>query len=103
MSAFKNANCQVFSNDSTTIIPFSISCSSCKNCLLSQFNPATPDHEYCSIKFSEVASVSAFTLFVNNGGLRIPSESVYLVVEYAEKEFKACVCKDGNQITREAN
>ena len=165
----KNANCQVFSNDSTTIIPFfhsrkhkaplnepisaddsqqesdnsqqeesmleenflctqlntpttseflsnilfyisgfvvsklvkKISCSSCKNCLLSQFNPATPDHEYCSVKFSEVASASAFTLFINNGGLRIPSESVYLVVEYAEKEFKACVCKDGNQITRE--
>ena len=169
VSVSKNANCQVFSNDSTTIIPFfhsrkhkaplnepisaddsqqesdnlqqeesmleenflctqlntpttseflsnilfyisgfvvsklvkKISCSSCKNCLLSQFNPATPDHEYCSIKFSEVASASAFTLFVNNGGLRIPSESVYLVVEYAEKEFKACVCKDGNQITRE--
>ena len=78
-----------------------ISCSSCKDCLLSQFNPATPDHDYCSMKFSEVASASAFTLFVNNGGLRIPSESAYLVVEYAEKEFKSSVCKDGKQITRE--
>ena len=79
-----------------------ISCSSCKDCLLSQFNPATPDHDYCSMKFSEVASASAFTLFVNNGGLRIPSESAYLVVEYAEKEFKSSVCKDGKQITRES-
>ena len=75
-----------------------ISCSSWKNCLLSQFNPATSDHGYCSVKFSQVAS--AFTLFVNNGGLRIPSELVYLVVEYAEKEFKASVCKDCYQITR---
>lgn len=47
------------------------------------------------------ASASAFTLFVNNGGLRIPSQSAYSVVEYAEKEFKASVCKDGHQITRE--
>ena len=177
VSASKNANCQVFSNDSTTIIPVfhsrkhkaplnapipaddsqqesdcaqqesddlqqeenmleenffctqlntpttseflsnilfyisgfvvsklvkKISCLSCKNCLLSQFNPPTPDHDYCSVKFSEVASASAFTLFVNKGGLRIPSESVYLVVEYTEKEFKASVCKDGKQITRES-
>ena len=78
-----------------------ISCSSCKKCLLSQFNPASPDHDYCSMKYSEVASASAFTLFVNNGGLRIPSESVYLAVEYAQKEFKASVCKDGKEITRE--
>ena len=57
-----------------------------------QFNPASPDHDYCSMKYSEVVSASAFTLFVNNGGLRIPSESVYLVVEYAEKEFKKSKC-----------
>ena len=124
MSACKNANCEEFFNDTTTIIPFfharkhkaplnepiladnsqqesdnpeqeesmleenffctqlntknnirvsfrysflyngfvvsklvkKISCSSCKKCLLLQFNPATPDHDYCSMKYSEVAS-----------------------------------------------
>ncbi len=48
-----------------------LSCASCKNCLLSHFTPAAPDHDYCSMKYSEVASASAFTLYVNNGGLRI--------------------------------
>lgn len=72
-----------------------------RGAFLSQFTPATPDHDYCAIKYSEIASASAFTLFVNNGGLRIPSQSEHSVVEYAEKEFKASVCKDGHQITRE--
>ncbi len=160
VSASKNANCQIFSNEPTTIIPFfhtrkhkaplkeysssnsnqysstleedylskqlnapitseflsnilfyisgfivsklvhKLSCASCGNCLLSHFTPATPDHDYCSMKYSEVASASAFTLYVNNGGLRIPSQSVYSVVEYSEKVFKTHVC-NGDKITRE--
>ncbi len=52
------------------------------------------------MKYSEVASASAFTLYVNNGGLRIPSQSVYSVVEYSEKVFKTHVC-NGDKITRE--
>ena len=51
------------------------------------------------MKYNEVASASAFTLFVNNGGLRVPSQSVYSVVEYTEKVFKANVCQQGQKIT----
>ena len=58
-----------------------LSCESCKTCLLSQVNPATPDHNYNAMNYNEAAS--AFTLFVNNGGLRIPSQSVYKIVEFA--------------------
>ena len=54
------------------------------------------------MKYNEVASASAFTLFVNNGGLRVPSQSVYSVVEYAEKLFKANVCQQGQKITAES-
>jgi Tfp pilus assembly protein PilZ len=53
------------------------------------------------MKYSDVAATSsAFTSFVNNGGLRIPSQSVYTVIEYAERVFKSNVCKEGHQITR---
>ena len=48
-----------------------IKCSSC-SCLLSSFSPPTPDHDNCSMKYNEVSTASAFTLFVNNGGLGIP-------------------------------
>ena len=54
------------------------------------------------MRYSEATSASAFTLLVNNGGLRIPSQSVYTVIELAEKIFKAKVCKDGFQISRES-
>ena len=79
-----------------------LTCLSCKKCLLSQFTSTVPDHDYCAMNYSDVTSASAFTVFVNNGGLKIPSRSVYLVVEYAEKVFKCRVCKDGDQISREA-
>ena len=80
-----------------------LSCESCKTCLLCQLNPATPDHNYNAMNYNEVASASAFTLFVNNGGLRIPSQSVYKIIEFAEKIFKAKVCKEGTQISTESN
>ena len=37
------------------------------------------------MNYCDVISASVFTVFVNNGGLKIPSRSVYLVVQYAEK------------------
>ena len=37
------------------------------------------------MNYCDLTTASAFTVFVNNGGLTIPSRSVYLVVEYAEK------------------
>lgn len=157
VSASKNANCQTFTNDSTTIIPFfhtkkhnapltettpsenssqaipeflstqlinptseflsnvlfyisgfivskllnKLTCPSCKRCLLSQFTTTVPEHDYCAMNYCDVTSASTFTVFVNNGGLAIPSRSVYLVVEYAEKVFKCKVCKDGDQISSE--
>ena len=53
------------------------------------------------MNYNEAAPASAFTLFVNNGGLRILSQSVYKIVEFAEKIFKAKVCK-GLQISTES-
>ncbi len=78
-----------------------LSCSSCKTSLLAQFTTTTPDHDYCALNYSEDAPASAFTLFVNNGGLQIPSDSVYAIVEYAEKVFKANVCNNDHKITRQ--
>ena len=54
------------------------------------------------MNYCDVTSASMFKVFVNNGGLTIPSRSIYLVVEYAEKIFKCKVGKDGDQISREA-
>jgi hypothetical protein len=70
-----------------------LSCSSCKCCLVSHFPIPTPDHDYCAMKYSEVAS--AFTLFVNNGGFHLNicwfhfNLLFHTVVEVAEKVFKA--------------
>ena len=62
-----------------------LTCLSCQTCLLSQFTSKVPDHDYCAINYCDVTSASTLTLFINNGCLTIPSRSVYLVVEYAEK------------------
>ena len=51
-------------------------CSSFKSYLISQFTGPTTDHNYCSMNYNNMVEASAFTLFVNNGGLRIPSQSV---------------------------
>ena len=79
-----------------------LTCPSYKRCLLSQFTSTVADHDYCAMNYCDVTSTSAFTVFVSNGGLMIPSRSVCLVVEYAEKVFKCKVCKDGDQISSEA-
>ena len=79
-----------------------ITCSSCLNSLNSCSPPVTNwDHDYCGsiIRYDEVARASAFTLFINNGELTIPSQSVFLILEYAEAVFRACVSKSGNEIT----
>ena len=53
---------------------------------------STSDHQYCP-GYGHVHRAAAFTSFINNGGLTIPSQSVYKVVACAEKVFKATVCK----------
>ena len=72
------------------------------------FTTTNPGHDYCALNYagSEVDSASDFTLFVNNGGLQIPSvvHKYHLYTharnfEYAEKVFKANVQKDEHQIT----
>ncbi|CAB3983915.1 Hypothetical predicted protein [Paramuricea clavata] len=78
-----------------------LECPFCKSCLLSCFSTPTPDHDYCAMGYNEVSTTSVFTLFINKSGLRIPSQSVYQVVEFSEKVFKAYVCKEGRTITRE--
>ena len=79
-----------------------VKCQSCLNCLISCSLSSTRwEYDYCGsvARYDEVAAASAFTLFVNNGGLQIPSKSVFLVAEYDEKVFKACVSKEGRQIS----
>lgn len=80
-----------------------LTCSACRNSLVSNCPAPSQisDHDYCGVKSNSDNSASAFTHFVNRGGLEIPSKSVYLVLKYAEQVFKACVSKDGNQINRE--
>ena len=55
------------------------------------------------MRYAKIAAASAFTLFINKGGLPIPSHSVFHVLEYAEQIFKAYVCKDGNEISNDFN
>lgn len=76
-------------------------CSSCKSCLTSQFTEPTTDHKYCSMDYNNLVAVSAFTLFVNNGGLRIPSQSVYNIIDYSEKLFKQKVANTDTGTTNE--
>ncbi len=77
----------------------SITCTACKNCLISH-SLSSPlhltDHDYLS---SDNQRASAYTHFVNKGGLRLPSTLVLSVLKYAEIVFKACVSKDGRQIS----
>ena len=68
-----------------------ISCQSCKNCLIGSLSHS--DHPYYD-GYNKSHGAAAFTAFVNNGGLKIPSSSVYKIVEYAEHVFKFYVCKD---------
>ncbi|CAB4023856.1 Hypothetical predicted protein, partial [Paramuricea clavata] len=78
-----------------------LACTACRSCLISSLSSSSVDHDYCGAKttqHSDTPAASAFTLFVNRGGLTIPSQSVYAVVKYAEHIFKAFVVKDGKHI-----
>ena len=60
-----------------------ISCTACRSSLVSNPSTQSVDHSYCGMKTTQhsVASAapaaSAFTLFINRGGLIIPSQSVF--------------------------
>ena len=78
-----------------------LTCESCQKCLVGEITSIiqAADHDYCrSSLYSEVSSASAFTLFVNNGGLRIPSKSVFTTIELCEHIFRQYVCHKGNSI-----
>ena len=79
----------------------SITCTSCKNCLISHSMSSplrSTDHDYLGSR-PDNQRASAYTQFVNKGGLTLPSTSVLSVLKYAEIVFKACVSKDGRQIS----
>lgn len=81
-----------------------LTCPDCITSLTSQPIPSTnPDHDCCGVRYNSAAAASAFTLFVNNGGLKIPSKSVFQIIEYAELVFKRNVCKAGNSISNKKN
>ena len=83
-----------------------LTCQACKECLVGEITPVmrASDHDYCGPStYSQVSSASAFTLFINNGGLRIPSMSVYTTVEHCEHIFKLYVCQKGNSINNMKN
>jgi hypothetical protein len=83
-----------------------LTCQACKECLVGEVTPVmkASDHDYCGPStYSQVSSASAFTLFVNNGGLRIPSKSVYTTIEHCEHIFKLYVCQKGNGINNMKN
>ena len=66
-------------------------CPSCKMSLIPVPDKAnsTCQHGCTSSRYHEVGKASAFTLFVNKGGLKIPSTSVFHTIEYCEHVFKA--------------
>ena len=79
-----------------------LTCQACKDSLLgSSIATVETDHDYCGLSaYDEVSSASAFTLFVNNGGLRIPSKSVFSIIEQCEHVFKQYVCQNGISSTK---
>ena len=81
-----------------------ISCAECKRCLISSPTDTTAPHNCSATRYHEAGQASAFTNFINNGGLKIPSSSVYQTVEYCEHVFRAIVSgRDGNQISSLTN
>ena len=80
-------------------------CSSCKRSLLPLPNQTPVNgHDYTSSLYHEAGKASSFTRFINQGGLQIPSTSVFRTIEYCEHVFKAMVCgKDLQQINNEKN
>ena len=73
-----------------------ISCSQCRHCLISNCS-ASQTNEINTARYNEA---SAFTQFVNNGGLTIPQKSFFSILVCAEKVFKCYLCNVGitNQI-----
>ena len=75
-----------------------LSCSECKRCLLPiPKETSLDDHDYTATRYHEAGKASAFTTFVNKGGLQIPSTAVYRCIEYCEHVFRATVTGDDNQ------
>eukprot|EP00794_Sanderia_malayensis_P008358 gene8358-9258_t len=68
-----------------------ILCENCKECLIGTIIKS--DHGY-SWGYNEVSGPAAFTAFVNNGGLAIPSESIFKVLQCCKKLFWEHVCKE---------
>ena len=59
-----------------------LTCQACKDCLVGSINKAESEHDYCCPSvYNEVSPAAAFTLFVNNCGLRIPSKSIFNSIE----------------------
>ena len=57
-----------------------ISCQSCNSCLIGSLSHS--DHPYYD-GYNKSHGAAAFSAFVNNVGLKIPSSSAYKIVEYA--------------------
>ena len=80
-------------------------CPACKQSLLPLPKEIPVNgHDYTASLYLDTGKASAFTTFINNGGLQIPSSSVFRTVEYCEHLFKAMVTgKDGDLISNECN
>jgi len=80
-------------------------CPACKQSLLPLPKEIPVNgHDYTASLYHQAGKASAFTTYINNGGLQIPSTSVFRTVEYCEHLFKAMVTgKDGNLISNECN
>ena len=89
----------------TSKLLMQLTCHACKESLVSEIFSPSIDHDYCGAsRYNEAASASAFTLFINKGGLRIPSKLVFETIEYSEHVFKAYVCKkDCRRISNDTN
>ena len=81
-----------------------LSCSKCKKSLLSlPRETSVDDHDYTATRYNEAGKASAFTTFVNQGGLQIPSTVVYPCIEFCEHVFRATVTgSDGQHISNKA-
>ena len=72
-----------------------LTCKACRDSLVSDICPSKKsDHDYCGVsRYSEVATASAFTLFVNNGGLpslfSTPSSTASMFLKHTSARKKA--------------
>eukprot|EP00794_Sanderia_malayensis_P013460 gene13460-14847_t len=82
ITASNNANCHLVKD---------ILCENCKECLIGTVIKS--DHGY-SCGYNEVSGPAAFTAFVNNGELAIPSESIFKIIQCCEELFREHVCKE---------